>query len=364
LALLPTPWTAVWLPGLADALLWPLRFMVQSPRGLWPMWWADGPRAWLIGLAAPVVLAGVWHGGRWRLRAGLAIAAVALACGWHAWANRVAPGTVRVAFLDVGHGDCTALEFADGSTALVDAGGFVGDDGLVGRLAVVPWLRKAGFSRIDRMVLSHAHPDHENGLVAVARRFDVGELWWNGQPAQGQEHKALLAALTTQGTQWRSFAPQDGGPRLISIGGVQIRVLSPQPLRAPFARDLGLNDNSLVLEVTTGAHRMLLAGDIERTTEAALVEARLLRPVDVLKVPHHGSRTSSTPAFLAAVQPGLAVAGARPWGALPFPHADVIARYGKAGVPLWSTAGGMVALTMAPEGVSAQQGARSWAIGP
>jgi competence protein ComEC len=358
--LLPVPWTAGWLPASAHWALYPLRWLVHLPRECWPLWHANGLRAGLAGLLVPLVLAALWHRGRWRHAAGLVALATALALGAQHLEQQLEPGSMRIHVLDVGHGDCTVLQFADGSTMVVDAGGFVGDDGLVGRLAVLPFLRRLGVTRIDRMVLTHAHPDHENGLLTLARQFPVTELWWNGQPAAGKEHAALLARLTEQGTRWRDFAGDVH--RTLDIAGVTVRVLSPT--RAPFAVGLGLNDNSLVLELQSHGHRLLLAGDIEKTTEAALVESGELRPVDVLKVPHHGSRTSSTPAFLATLRPGLAVAGARPWGPLPFPHAEVTERYAQAGVPLWTTAQGHVEIAWQADGVHARQGSRTWQVLP
>ncbi len=359
---LPPPWTAGWLAPTADVLLQPLRWLVEAPRWLWPLWHADGMRAWLVGLLVPLLLAALWHRGKWLRRAMFVAVVAGAALAWHGHERQLAHGSLRVTVLDVGHGDCTLLEFADGSTMLVDAGGFVGDDGLVGRLAVLPFLRRLGIARIDRMVLTHAHPDHENGLLAIARFLEVGEFWWNGQPAAGREHKALLATLTAQGTRWRDFGA--GVPRALEIAGVTVRALSPMVTRAPFADGLGLNDNSLVLELESHGRRILLAGDIEKATEAALVQAGALRRVDLLKVPHHGSRTSSTAAFLQAIQPSLALAGARPWGPLPFPHADVAKRYAQAGVRLWTTASGCVTVEWRPDGLRASQGVRDWQVSP
>ena len=144
------------------------------------------------------------------------------------------------------------------------------------------------------------------------------------------------------------------------MGSATVSVVQPSPDGPAFEQGAGLNDNSLVVRVQAGPTCWLLAGDIERRAEARLVSEGRLSPCELLKVPHHGSRTSSTPELLDALQPLAAVAGARPWGPLPFPHAEVAARYAERGVPLWRTSDGMVEVELAPEGLALRQGARSW----
>lgn len=345
---------------LATACQWsvvPLEFGMRIPRWALPVWRADGVRALLLGACVPLLLAALWQGGVWRRRALIGVLLGGACFGWLGWVERLPEGSVRAFVLDVGHGDSTWLEFPDGSNMLVDGGGELGDQGRVGRLAVLPFLQRRGVSHIDRMVLTHAHPDHENGLLAVASALPVAELWWNGQMPKGAEHLALVAELNRQGTRWRNFA-RGSAQRAFRWGDVQVRVLWPAPERAPYQPSAGMNDNSLVLDVEASGRRLLLAGDIEADTEAALCTAGTLGPIDVLKVPHHGSRTSSTPQLLATLVPRLAIAGARPWGSLPFPHPEIRGRYAQAGIPLWTTAEGFVTLELGPEGTRARQGER------
>ena len=271
-------------------------------------------------------------------------------------------GSFEAWFFDVGHGDATLVRLPSGMTLLIDGGGETGDDGRVGERALLPALRHLGVDRVDVMVLTHPHPDHENGLLAVARELPVDEFWWTGDHAAGQEHPRLLDALRRQGSRWRRWRDPtaDGSCRRLLVEGVEIKVVWPPQgaLEGPMWADA--NDRSLVLEVSAGQQRLLLAGDIELPAERALLAARLLAsPIAVLKVPHHGSLTSSSPQLLHHLGPTLAVAGARSWGQLPFPHPTVSRRYAEYGIALWATEGGAVHLRVGPAGWCADQAGRS-----
>lgn len=342
---------------------WPLDALADLPPEIWP--WLRPPPAlapW-IGLALGPALWAVTTPWTRSLRAtwtrrgvgGLTLAACLSSPGWPAPAAPA--GSVDVWMFDVGHGDATLLRFDDGTTMLVDGGGEVGDDGRVGRRAVVPALHALDVRRIDVMVVSHPHPDHENGLLAVARALPVGEFWSNGQPSAGAEHRALRELLRRRGTTMRTL--HAATRRSWSIGSASVALHWPSSAHAPWDRGLGANDNSLVLSVRTAGASLLLAGDVEGPAERAmLAEGALPRGIDVLKVPHHGSRTSSSAPLLRWLQPTLAMAGARPWGVLPFPDPDVRARYAELGIPLWVTADGAIALRLGPDGWSARQAGR------
>ncbi len=349
-----------WLADVAHAALWPLQHLAALPVRWLPVW--HGPRSTGLALSFVVLAALAWcwhdhrHAGR---RTAVAMALVLLSTVWHHEQDRVRPQTVRLTWLDVGHGDAALLECDDGTRTLIDAGGEVGDGGRVGKLAVLPWLQRRGVTRLDRMVLTHGHPDHENGLLAVAQQLDVGEFWWNGQPTGGAEHVALLETLREAHVPWRSFAPRLRGPRTFQCGSAQLRLLWPSPRRAPYPAGLDLNDGSLVLEVAMGSNRVLLTGDIEARAESALLDGHVVRPALVMKAPHHGSKTSSTQPFLDAVDPLLAIAPSRPWGQLAFPHAVVADRYAAHGSALWVTANGAITLVLRRDTTEVRQEGRS-----
>ena len=362
-----------------EALGWALRLgalpldaIAGVPMEAWP--WLRPPPAlaslvglalapclWAATLPGPAVPAVQMTGSRGRFVArGIGTLGLALCLLTPMWpAPRAEAGGVDVWMFDVGHGDATLLRFDDGTTMLVDGGGEVGDDGRVGRRALLPALRALDVRQIDVMVLSHPHPDHENGLLAVVRELPVLTFWSNGQGSAGAEHRNLLAILRQRGTRMQIFGPDAN--RRFSIGSARVDVLWPSPPHAPWDRTLGANDNSLVVLVRTAGASLLLAGDVEGPAERTMLQERSLPSfVDVLKVPHHGSRTSSSVAWLQRLQPQLAMAGARPWGALPFPDPDVRDRYRELGIPLWATADGAIALRLRADGWSARQAGRWW----
>lgn len=387
--LLIVPWISVWLQPLSlvatlgaalpagqvtdgalhalgvalDVGLWPLHQAAAWPYEMWP-WWRPPPAlVWPCGLLwTPALALLTWPPGgasrRGRMRVVGALATLALLAAPCLSPPRARAGCVELYFFDVAHGDALLLRFDDGSTMLIDGGGEVGDDGRVGRRMLVPALHALDVRRIDLMVLSHPHPDHQNGLLAVARALPVGAFWSNGQGAAGAEHKALRALLQARRTPTLVF--DRVAPRRFTWAAATLQVLWPSVARAPADPNLGANDNSLVLLLTVGDVRLLLTGDVEGPAEAAMLAEGLLPDgVDVLKVPHHGSRTSSSAALIARLQPRLALAGARRFGALPFPDPDVEARYRAAGIPLWVAGDGHVRALLRPDGVTASQGSRT-----
>jgi competence protein ComEC len=234
-----------------------------------------------------------------------------------------------VVFLDVGQGDAALIQTADGATMLIDAGGSMEGGPDPGAASVLPVLSALRITRLDVVVMSHPHPDHYGGLQAVLSALPVGELWDTGQAeAEGTQGAQRIVELALRlGVRVRR--PRDLCRAPVSLGGARMAVLAPCPA---FDEAYGANDNSFVLRLEHGQRSLLFTGDVETPAEARLVQQHgsALRS-DVLKVAHHGSRTSSTAAFLAAVKPALAVVSAGRANGFGHPHAEVEARLVRAG---------------------------------
>jgi competence protein ComEC len=268
-------------------------------------------------------------------------------------------GQLRVTALDVGQGDSVLVDFPDGQAMLVDGGGFVGSPVDPGRSVILPTLRMRRRKGLAVAALSHPHPDHFLGLASALPSLQVGEFWDTGQgeaEGAGPVYGAMMAGLKGRGVPVRYPADLCQSPR--DFGGAQVELLAPCPSITPFAN---ANDNSLVLRLRYGNRTALLVGDAEEAEEHEL-RARYgagLR-ADLLKIGHHGSRTSTRPDFLAAVSPALAVISCGVRNRFGHPHPDTLrtleaarvpaARTDRGGALLWSTDGRRVTIRRAYPG--------------
>ena len=257
-------------------------------------------------------------------RAVIALALSGLLVDAASWGARaVGPGTLRVTFLDVGQGDAAVVELPGGHTLVVDAGGFPESEFDTGEGIVSPFLRQRGILHPDALVMTHAHPDHAGGLASLLRRHRPREFWWTGVPGAGESWRGLERAIGTSGVLVRVLYA--GTPLPEFARGVV--VLHPDD-----PRGLSLNDSSLTLRVEGGRGAALLTGDIEATAEGRLLVGQAPLASTILKVPHHGSRTSSGPAFVSAVRPEVAIMSVGADNRYGLPAPAVEARYRAAAV--------------------------------
>jgi competence protein ComEC len=244
-------------------------------------------------------------------------------------------GVLRATFLDVGQGDSAIVDLPDGRALLVDGGGLVGSPVDTGERVLAPVLRARRRHALHAIVLSHPHPDHFSGLVTAAGLAQVGALWDTGQgeaEGVGGGYAELLATLRARGVAVLRPGALCGAHEL---GGAIVEVLAPCPSATP---DRGPNDNSLVVRIRYGRRAILLAGDAEHEAEHELVRtSRASLRADVLKVGHHGSRTSTTREWLEAVAPSTAVISCGIRNRFGHPHASTLATLGGAGARILRT---------------------------
>jgi competence protein ComEC len=223
---------------------------------------------------------------------------------------------------------------APGFVAVIDGGGTYDDTFDTGARVLEPFLRFRGIDRIDLVVLSHPHPDHLNGLFRLLARFPVGALWTSGDDGHNPRYRQLLALARQHGV-------PTPVPRALERGTFRLRPLGPW-LGASIGAPPGtsVNDASLVLQLQFAGRAVLFPGDLEADGEAELVgnaAAGLSVASDVLKVPHHGSRTSSSEELLGAVRPSLAVISLGRQNRFHFPRPEVLRRYRQRGVRVLRT---------------------------
>lgn len=227
--------------------------------------------------------------------------------------------------LDVGQGD--ALLLRSGRRAILIDGGGRHDDARFGESVLLPLLLDRGVRKLDAVILTHAHPDHCGGLAAAVRHLEVGELWISPRRFRGECAQILLDAMGSAPTSLRLLR----GGEAIALGGLTatVTILPNRFRRAPE------NNSSVIVTAKTGGRSILLTGDIERDAEREL--APLLAPSDVLKIPHHGSRTSTTQPLLDAVNPRIAVLSCGRNNFFGHPYPDVVAELRRRGIRLWRT---------------------------
>nr|MBA2486369.1 DNA internalization-related competence protein ComEC/Rec2 [Nitrospira sp.] len=330
------------LPG-ADVIDAFGRGLISATHGLAGMPGAE----WFV--AAPTLpLMGLFYLLGWGLLTGRPADAAPLLRGamvmglvciviWWLWSPRPfsREGQVRVTFLDVGQGDSTVIELPAGEVILID-GGATYERFDMGRSVVAPFLWNRGIRRIDHVIGTHPQLDHVGGLAWILTHMQVANFWTNGvirnegfwrkiEKALAQQH--LPATVATEG-------------QLISTGAdCHMAVLSPRPHResSPEATSESLNNLSVVTELKCGDRHMLFTGDIEREALARLTRSGVFGHVTLLKVPHHGARSSLEHNWLNTIRPEIAVVSAgrrNPYG---HPVDEVVAAYRSVAAQVWRT---------------------------
>jgi competence protein ComEC len=245
---------------------------------------------------------------------------------WHRYFHR----DLRVTFLDIGQGDAAVVELPGSQVMVIDGGGFASEDFDTGEAILAPFLWSRKIGRVDILVMSHPQLDHYGGLTFLAERFSPRELWFTGEKTQGERFQQLMTALIRAGGTARVLCRET--PEM-QLAQVRVQALHPPCQHA----GLDPNNASLVLRLSYGVIDLLFTGDIEAEGEHALLSASGTLASEILKVPHHGSRTSSSTAFVATVAPQVAVASLGSHNRFSFPAPEVVQRYAEQGSRLLRT---------------------------
>lgn len=241
-------------------------------------------------------------------------------------------GRLRVMFMDVGQGDAAFVRFPSGTTLLVDAGGLGSAASFdVGDRVVAPALRALGVRRLDALALTHGDADHIGGAGAAILEFQPREVWEGVPVPPFPALQALGVAAAAAGSRWRNVQAGD----VVRIDDVSVVVRHP-PMPDWERQDVR-NDDSIVLELLWRDISIALTGDIGRDVEAALGSAFPRSPLRVVKVPHHGSLTSSSETFVRALAPRVAIVSAGRRNAFGHPAPAVLQRYQSAGADIFRT---------------------------
>jgi competence protein ComEC len=244
---------------------------------------------------------------------------------------------LRITFIDVGHGDSILIEFPRGKRMLIDGGGLREDRFDIGKNVIAPFLWNKKIRKIDLLVLTHPDPDHLKGLNFIASHFSIGHFWDNGVRGDSESYIRLHETLLKKEIK-RSSLNDQTLPQMIY--GTQLIVLNPPVMKESQRINQNppqLNNQSLVMKIQFKQIAILLAGDIEKEAEHRMMRKGFPIKADLLKIPHHGSASSSTQAFLKTVKPSYAILSVSGQNLGGLPHPEVLRRYERLGTRIFRT---------------------------
>lgn len=247
-------------------------------------------------------------------------------------ANNATDGRLHVTMLSVGQAESMLVRLPDGSTLLVDGGGYLFDTGHdFGQRLLAPALGALHAGRIDKMVSTHDHPDHSGGLPFIIKNFSVGEFW-----SATNVSPEIVSELNKRGIPQRRVNVGD----VINLpGSVKITVLSPVRPEASAAEsdESSVNEQSLVFRLSYGAFSMIFCADAGFESEERMLAGQSDLKSTVLKIGHHGSRYSTSEDFIGRVRPDLALISAGAGNRFGLPSARTVALLKLKKIPLYRT---------------------------
>jgi competence protein ComEC len=332
----PVPWVAGPAGVLAHLAAWAL----VASAGLvdlapWSTARVPPPGPWLLVAyytALATLLLARGRVARVGALVGLGASALAIAGVVPPWRSAAGDGMLRLDVFDVGQGEAMLLEGPSGGRVLVDAGGApFGSSLAIGARVLLPALWARGVRRLDAFLLTHGDPDHVGGAPAVLQTFEPASVW-EGVRVPG--HAPTLALRSVAAGLGLPVVERRAGERL-ALGGMRLRVLHP-PLPDWERREVR-NDDSVVLEIRYGDVALLLTGDVSADVERSLLPRLTPAPIRVLKVAHHGSRTSTSTALLEWWRPQIAILSAGRGNSFGHPTPEVLARLAAVGATVLRT---------------------------
>lgn len=247
--------------------------------------------------------------------------------------NAVIDGSLTVDFIDIGQGDAILITAPEGTTMLIDAGDNSEED------RMVKYLQDRGIKRLDYVVGTHPHADHIGGLDAVILNFDIGEIYMPKKVHNTKTFEDVLLAVKEKGYKINTAK---AGVTFDLGEGVVAQMVAP--VSDSYSN---MNDYSAVIRVSYGDTSFLFTGDAEKAAEYEMIDGKYPIDATVLKVGHHGSTSSTTKAFLEAVNPDFGVISSKKGNSYGHPHEEIIERLEEANVTYYSTqdVGTIIAVT-------------------
>lgn len=326
-------------PALGDGLLYAMGATLEPYRAV-IAWVSTLPGAWhrlagpsltglglSLGLCALAGLVGMAGLKRWRLVLAL------LALPALLWPRATPPADqLHLAVLDVGQAQSVVVRTPHGGWSLLDAGGFLSPRFNPGEAIISAYLWHVGVEHLNRVVISHPQMDHMAGAEQLLRNFKVDSLWLGDFP-EAEEENRIYAALIARAKKEGVTIQRIRQSLTVQDGQAQITVLPPLPAEKAKSD----NDRSLVIEITFANQRFLVPGDATARTEKWLLAQRAIQPLTMLLAPHHGSKTSSIPAFIQASRPQHVVFSVGLYNPHHHPNPQVIQRWRATPATLWQT---------------------------
>ena len=327
LAKLPAYVTALSLHAMAGSVRWLGALRLADAR-------VPTPQVVLILVCLAILISAMLLVRRRPLLATVGVLALSGAAFWIATVaphREIRAGVLEMTAIDVGEGDSLLLVSPNGRTLLVDAGGiphWMHSDLDIGEDVVSPYLWWRGVSRLDAVAVTHPHADHIGGMQAILENFHPRELWI----ASGPPNSEMGELLQKAGELSIPVHTYSAGDRFEN-DGIAFRVLAPEPDTAEYPRNI--NDDCLVLKATYRNTSVLLEGDAEKDAEEKMMDQQ--PSADLLKVAHHGSKTSTRPELLAAVHPRFAVISVGRGNVYGHPRMEVLQRLAEAHIRTYRT---------------------------